>query len=678
MLLHGVDTPWWYSKLTGSFPPPNHNMSGFYKFTLCHLINVSSLILLWWHPIAKRVLMAFNYCFVCLTLMSVSSNIGWFRNPNHMGHVPDFVHELIGVSLETITLPGSHYFTKDHQSYQLNAIHIAEYIMLGLMYTTIAWALTQPWRWLALRRWFTIQGTLALLRSITVLVTNVPDSRPYCHTETPGTTPYHELPWPQIWERTFQLATMGDMVTCGDMVYSGHTMLLVLCGMAWHSYYKVIGGIFTVNIVKFFIWILILFSLFLIIATRLHYTLDVLLALYLTITIWGAYHRAADDVFVGHRYIAVYIIDGLLLYPAISWLEAPELGEAADSGMVSKYPRSSGANRFGKGRQIQWAAQVAAQYFSEILSRNDLPQQSLPRINLTSQYDRLTGIDEVSSENNGGTDVPEFQLSGSVVSSSSDPVHTDTNVYRARSESEAIAATEFLNDLLSALSANADILATAANTTANSRNVGKLSETKVLSEKNKTVESGSPKQSSSSSSSSASTASNLNPSLRGIRSPVLNNMDRNHHRTPSPMVSSSHKLSQSSPNSFGRSPARLSDADIVTAANIMRRLSAGFGKEMNISSSSTNDTNLSISADPEGGYNESRSGLAVRDISAVAKSVVEWVRTVASGDTPQKTANGQEKSNPLPSPSSSVSSTTISSPVGVLSPDSSIGKKKHL
>jgi len=664
MLIHGVDVPWWYSKLTGSYPPPNHDMRGFYKFTLSHLVNISCLILLWWHPIYKRLFMAFNYCFVCLTLMSVSSNIGWFRNPNHMGHVPDFVHELIGVSLETIAIPGTSSFTKDHQPYQLNAIHTAEYIMLGLMYATIAWALTQPWRWLALRRWFTIQGTLALLRSITVLVTNVPDSRPYCHTETPGTTPYHELPWPSVWERTFQLATMGDMVTCGDMVYSGHTMLLVLCGMAWHSYYKVVNGIFTVNIVKFFIWILILFALFLIIATRLHYTLDVLLALYLTITIWGAYHRAADDVFVGHQFIAVYIIDGLLLYPAISWLEAPELGEAADSGMVSKYPRSY--NRLGKGKEIQWAAQVAAQYFSDLLSRTEL-QNNLPRVNLTTKYDKLTGIQETNAEsnhNNTDNTLPELQLPNSAINNNNNS--NREKLFRARSESEAIAASEFLNDLLTALSANADILENAASITAKNR----AAASKLNSE-------------------SPAINTSINSSPKGkssIRSPLIT--ERNHHRTPSPLISA-----QKHPNSvnFGRSPSRPSDADIATAASIMRRLSAGLSTELypHIHNNKENmvdtDNNLPDNNNNHeilhDGYSESRSGLVVRDFSEVAKSVAEWVRNV-TGNTPKKDNNNNNSSvkNNLSSPSSTVSSSSISttiSPNPVSSPSSQKGKLKQ-
>lgn len=372
-VLFGIDWEFWYTLLTRSTPAPGADLSGFRKFALVHSFNVSALIALWWHPIMKRVLASWNYCYFCLTLMSFSSSIAWFRNPNHMGHVPDLVHELIGGTVEHFSLPWPLSAISDTQ---FNCVHVLEVLMNGLIVITVLWALTQPWRWLALRRWLVIQGTLALMRTMTVLVTNLPDSRPFCHEATKGTTLYHLIDWEAVWGRTFKLATQEDPVTCGDMVYSGHTMVLVVCGMAWHGYYKVLRGTFTVNVVKMVIWSVISCCLMLILATRLHYTLDVLLAFYLTITLWGAYHRAADDVLVGHRYIAVYIFDGLVLYPAITWLEAPHLGEAMSFGMVSKYPRA--VTRTAALKQVQWVAQVCAHYFKSMYGNSGFPVNATP------------------------------------------------------------------------------------------------------------------------------------------------------------------------------------------------------------------------------------------------------------------------------------------------------------
>lgn len=55
--------------------------------------------------------------------------------------------------------------------------------------------------------------------------------------------------------------------------------------------------------------------------TRMHYTIDVVLAVYFAVTIWSSYHRFVNDIRTGHRFSAVWIIDAFIIYPAIEWLE---------------------------------------------------------------------------------------------------------------------------------------------------------------------------------------------------------------------------------------------------------------------------------------------------------------------------------------------------------------------
>ena len=53
----------------------------------------------------------------------------------------------------------------------------------------------------------------------------------------------------------------------------------------------------------------------------MHWTIDIALAYYITITSWNFYHsvcRALDD---GHYMKPVIYIDGALIYPFIAWLE---------------------------------------------------------------------------------------------------------------------------------------------------------------------------------------------------------------------------------------------------------------------------------------------------------------------------------------------------------------------
>lgn len=63
----------------------------------------------------------------------------------------------------------------------------------------------------------------------------------------------------------------------------------------------------------------------------MHYSLDVVLALYFAVTVWASYHRIANDIIIGHRFSAVWVIDALLFYPAIEWIEtSPEAAHLED------------------------------------------------------------------------------------------------------------------------------------------------------------------------------------------------------------------------------------------------------------------------------------------------------------------------------------------------------------
>ena len=61
--------------------------------------------------------------------------------------------------------------------------------------------------------------------------------------------------------------------------------------------------------------------------SRVHYTIDVILSVYFSITVWSTYHRLSIDVALGRRFISVWIIDANLVYPAIEWLETPLEGK---------------------------------------------------------------------------------------------------------------------------------------------------------------------------------------------------------------------------------------------------------------------------------------------------------------------------------------------------------------
>ncbi|RYG41196.1 hypothetical protein EON68_03365, partial [archaeon] len=305
------------------------------------LVGVSIAIPAWQNPVGRRVFVAVVYALSSAFIMAVSSSLAWYRNPKHAGHLPDIVHELVPY-MDVFTVPGSQYVTRDGQPITIGGLELGESLLSGLVLVTVLWTLCNSWRWLALRRALVIYGTLCLWRSVTILVTSVPDASPRCTHTTPGTVLVSDMPWRDALARGMGIL-VGELTdpcrSAGDMVFSGHSMVLVLCGMVWHAYYRVKPGTFVINPVKFCVWCVISFALFVIVSARYHYTLDVVLAVYFAITLFNAYHRIADDVLIGHRFVAVWVLDGLVIYPAIEWLEAPSLGEARRAGMVSRNSR---------------------------------------------------------------------------------------------------------------------------------------------------------------------------------------------------------------------------------------------------------------------------------------------------------------------------------------------------
>ena len=117
--------------------------------------------------------------------------------------------------------------------------------------------------------------------------------------------------------------------TCGDMIFSGHTMTIVLCAMVWRQYcreyefsrLRVYGRTFerlselNCRRLRKLIYALTFVGTLIILGTRLHYTLDVSIAVFLTMWSWLHYHNLARCEQLKRR-------AGLMM-----WLEAEEIFE---------------------------------------------------------------------------------------------------------------------------------------------------------------------------------------------------------------------------------------------------------------------------------------------------------------------------------------------------------------
>ena len=180
-----------------------------------------------------------------------------------------------------------------------------------LSVATIGLVAFHPQRFMILRRLLVLFGMMFCLRAVTVSVTQLPDASPTCQAQFghPKRGVYKKQPmFPKAFHRAWVFLTSPTShVTCGDMLFSGHTTCLTMCGMIFKYYcrarllntkviFRWIHGhrqsyfATVVTAVRWVVYTYCVVGASLIVATRLHYTLDVLIAMLLTYSIFTWYH----------------------------------------------------------------------------------------------------------------------------------------------------------------------------------------------------------------------------------------------------------------------------------------------------------------------------------------------------------------------------------------------------
>ena len=167
--------------------------------------------------------------------------------------------------------------------------------------STLFFILIHPQRLLVLRRMMAVFGFINFLRAICVVSTSLPDASPRCQAQfsDPHTGAYKRRP--MFTQRMFHRAGLlllepSQHISCGDMIFSGHTVFLVMCCMVFDTYCNKREcdtplvrylSVKSLTAFKILIYACTGAGIFAIIGTRLHYTLDVLIAVYLTWRTWS-------------------------------------------------------------------------------------------------------------------------------------------------------------------------------------------------------------------------------------------------------------------------------------------------------------------------------------------------------------------------------------------------------
>lgn len=169
------------------------------------------------------------------------------------------------------------------------AFEMCELCGMVLMCIWVLVILFHKHRWVIMRRFFSLTGTIFLLRSVTMLITSL--SVPGEHLECAP------RPYGDIWNKLYNAFTiwtgaglsLQGVRSCGDYMFSGHTVGLTLLNFFITEYTSHIYMLHT------FSWICNVFGVFFILAAHEHYSIDVFVAFYITSRLFMYYHTLANQ-----------------------------------------------------------------------------------------------------------------------------------------------------------------------------------------------------------------------------------------------------------------------------------------------------------------------------------------------------------------------------------------------
>jgi len=134
---------------------------------------------------------------------------------------------------------------------------IVLYVIIG---ATLLFVLWEDRRWIITKRTFFIWALCLYLRCICVPLTNLPDASQRCET---------------LQQKSMKLLRGS----CGDLIFSGHTVAFILMALTMTQYARSVA-------LKILVWLVVAFGIASIIATHRHYSVDVVLAVIITTLVY--------------------------------------------------------------------------------------------------------------------------------------------------------------------------------------------------------------------------------------------------------------------------------------------------------------------------------------------------------------------------------------------------------
>ncbi|XP_069355485.1 phosphatidylcholine:ceramide cholinephosphotransferase 2-like isoform X1 [Maniola hyperantus] len=216
-----------------------------------------------------KTIVAFVFLFlcVCVNMMSLS-----------------LVHERLPDRNSTAPLPD---VVLDNVAPRDWGLAVSEYLIMACTTTAMLVVVFHKHRFIVARRVFFIIGLLYLYRSATMFVTVLPVSSTtyFCSPKSNGTTPLLIVRRMFYLISGFGLSINGKHTYCGDYIYSGHTMVLVLSYLIVAEYSP--RKLWPVH---WALWGAGALGVGFVLLAHGHYTVDVLIAYYITTRLFWTFH----------------------------------------------------------------------------------------------------------------------------------------------------------------------------------------------------------------------------------------------------------------------------------------------------------------------------------------------------------------------------------------------------
>ncbi|CAM1298870.1 SAMD8 (predicted) [Pycnogonum litorale] len=170
------------------------------------------------------------------------------------------------------------------------AFYMCELTGVILCIVWVSILIFHKYRLILMRRMFSLTGSVFLLRCVTMLITSL--SVPGIHLKCEA-RPYGDM-WAKL-EQAFVIwkgcgLSLKGVRTCGDYMFSGHTVTLTLLNFFITEYTPA-----SWHYLQTFTWVLNLFGIFFILAGHEHYSIDVFIAFYITTRLFLYYHSLANN-----------------------------------------------------------------------------------------------------------------------------------------------------------------------------------------------------------------------------------------------------------------------------------------------------------------------------------------------------------------------------------------------